>query len=256
MKRIISFLSFILLSIILTCYSCRKKLDSPCAGITKPTGQFIIKELIGDTAFTADTIFRDNYVWFQTTENYESVVWKVGSDPRAWTTPEFTLSFLNELGSLPVTLTGTKQPNKECYPNDNGVYTSSKNFALVEQAQKPFVTISPLVGRYKGYFKNNPSDTFTVRIEYFDSTKYDVSITGSKNFYWFSNMPKGFTSTTNAAFAYSELRNGYSIEAGYKCFVFNYDSYHQGKAWLSHDTLYINYGDDLVGRKKFIGKKF
>jgi hypothetical protein len=255
MKSIVPFLSFILFSIVTTSTACRKKQDNLCEGLTKPSGQFVIKELIGDTAFTADTVFRDNYVQFKATESYEGIIWKVGSDPRVWTIPEFTLSFLNELGTLPVTFTGTKQPNKVCFPNDNGTYTSSKNFTFVEQVQKPFVTISPLVGRYKGYFSDNLSATFIVRMEYFDSTKYDVSITGSKNFYWFSNMPQGFVSTTNAAFAYPELKNGFSVEMGYKSFVFNYDSYHQGKAWLSHDTLYINYGDDLVGRKKFIGKK-
>ena len=254
MKTIIPFLSLIIFSIFTIC-ACHKKQDNPCEGLTKPSGQFLVKELIGDTAFTADTIFRDNYVQFQTTESYEGITWKVGSDPRIWTTPEFTLSFYTELGTLPVTFTGTRQPNKVCFPNDNGTYTSSKHFTLVEQVQKPFVTISPLVGRYKGYFTDNPADTFTVRMEYFDSAKYDVSITGSKNFYWFSNMTKGFVSTTNAAFAYPELKNGFSIEMGYKSFVFNYDSYHQGKAWLSHDTLYINYGDNLVGRKKFIAKR-
>lgn len=256
MKTIIPILSLFLFSFITIFPSCRKKQENPCIGLTKPSGQFVTKELIGDTAFIADTIFRDNYVQFQALDNYESVTWKLGSDPRIWTDPEFSLSFLTAMGTIPINFTGKKIPNTQCFPGDNGTYTSSKNLTLVEQVQKPLVTISPLVGRYKGYFTDKPADTFTVRMEYFDSAKYDVSITGSKNFYWFSNMPQGFVSTTNAAFAYPELKNGFSIEMGYKCFVFNYDSYHQGKAWLSHDTLYINYGDDLVGRKKFIGKKF
>jgi hypothetical protein len=235
--------------------ACRKKKDRPCEGITKPSGQFQMQELIGDTAFIADTVFRDNYVRFQATENYDGITWRVGSDPRIWTTKEFSLSFITALGTLPVTFTGTKQTNLTCFPNDNGIYTSTQNLTMVEQVDKPFVTISPLVGRYKGYFTDKPSDTLTVRMEYFDSAKYDVAITGSKNFYWFSNMPNGFTSTTNAAFAYPELRNGYSIEMGYKSFVFEYDSQRQGKAWLSNDTLYISYGNSVVGRRKFIGKK-
>ena len=165
------------------------------------------------------------------------------------------MSFLTALGTIPINFNGRKTPNPQCFSGDNGTYTSSKNLTLVEQVDKTFLTLSPLIGKYKGYFTDKPSDTFTVRLEYFDSAKYDVSITGSKNFYWFSNMPKGFESTTNAAYAYPELKNGFSIEMGYKCFVFNYDSYHQGKAWLSNDTLYINYGDNIVGRKKFIAKK-
>jgi hypothetical protein len=255
MKPIIPYLALTLIFIINSGTSCRKKRDNPCEGITKPSGKFVLKEMIGDTAFTADTIFRDNYAQFQALDNYESVTWKLGSDPRVWTNPEFSLSFLTELGTIPINFTGRKSPNPQCFPGDNGINTSSRNLTMVEQAAKPYNTISPLVGTYLGYFTNAPSDKFTVRMEYFDSTKYDASITGSKNFYWFSNMPKGFVSTTNAAFAYPELKNGFSIEMGYKCFVFNYDSYHQGKAWLSNDTLYINYGDNLVGRKQFIGKK-
>jgi hypothetical protein len=255
MKSFMQFLSFILFCIVTVSTACRKKQDNPCEGLTKPSGQFVIKELIGDTAFIADTVFRDNYVQFQALDNYEIVTWKIGSDPRTWTDPEFSLSFVTVLGTVPINFNGRKTPNRQCFPGDSGMYTSSKELTMVEQVEKPYVTISPLVGSYKGYFTDNPADTFTVRMEYFDSAKYDASVTGSKNFYWFSNMPKGFISTTNAAFAYPELKNGFSIEMGYKCFVFNYDSYHQGKAWLSHDTLYINYGDNLVGRKKFIGKK-
>ena len=255
MKTIKPFLSLILFPLIVILFSCKKKPGDPCIGLTKPSGQFTIRELIGDTAFVADTVFRDNYLQFQTTENYESITWKVGSDPRVWTTPEFTLSFYNELNTFPVTFTGTKQPNKICFPNDNGTYTSSKSFTVVEQVQKPFLTISPLVGKYKGYFLDKPADTFTIRIEYLDSAKYDVTMTGAKNFYLLRNFPNGFVdSTSSLSYAYPEFRHGFQPEMGYKCFVFNYDSYHQGKAWLSHDTLYINSGDNIVGRKKFIGR--
>lgn len=255
MKTNISFFSILVIFIVIINSSCKKRNDNPCEGKTKPLGQFLIKEIIGDTAFTADTIFRDNYVQFKALDNYESVTWKLGSDPRIWTDSEFSLSFLTALGTIPINFNGRSTPNTQCFPDDKGIYSSSKNLTMVEQVVKPYITLSPLTGKYKGYFMDSPSDTFTVRMEYLDSSKYDVSITGSKNFYWFSNMPKGFESTTNAAFAYPELKNGFSIEMGYKCFIFNYDSYHQGKAWLSHDTLYINSGDNIVGRKKFIGKK-
>lgn len=253
MKKIVLFLSLLLFSVILISSTCRKKPINPCEGETKPTGQFVIKELIGDTAFVADTVFRDNYVQFEASENYESYTWRVGSDPRTWTARDFTLSFHNMLGTLPITFTGTKQPNDFCFPGDNGIYTSVKNFTMVEQVQKPLVTISPLVGKYKGYFTDNPTDTFTVRLEYFDSTKYDVTITEGKNFYWFSNMPKGFEATTNAAYAYPELRNGHRIEMGYKSFVFQIGP--SGKGWLSHDSLYINYGNPYQGVRKFISKR-
>lgn len=250
---IIFFLLSVSLSLLNT--SCKKKHENPCAAVTQPSGKFVTKELIGDTAFTADTIFRDNYVQFHASDNYESVIWKLGSDPRDWTNPEFSLSLINALGTIPITFKGRKTPNTVCFPNDNGTYSSSKNLTIVEQVEKPYVTISPLAGKYKGYFTDNPTDTFTTRLDYFDSTKYEVAVTGSKNFYWLSNMPKGYVSSLG--WSYPELKNGQPVEMGYKCFVFGSgSSIVQGRGWLSNDTIYINYGSDLVGRKKFIGKKF
>ncbi|MBI3717808.1 MAG: hypothetical protein HY252_04360 [Sphingobacteriales bacterium] len=235
---------------------CHKTDVNPCAGKTKPDGKFLIKEIIGDTAFTADTIFRDNYVQFNAVNSYETVSWKIGSDPRTFTDSSFYLSFITALGTLPVNFTGKKTANPTCFPGDNGIYSSSQNFTIVEQVEKPNVTISPLVGRYKGYFTDSPNDIFTVRMEYFDSTKYDVTMTGSKNFYWFSNYPNGYASTLNSAYAYPELKTGVPIEMGYKCFhIYLHDSKYEGYGWLSHDTLFINSGNSFEGRKKFIGKR-
>lgn len=242
--------------VLLTLTSCKKNhTKNICSEIKQPSGKFIISEMVGDTAFVADTVFRNNYVQLRAIDGYESVNWKLGSDPRNWSSPDFSLSFSNVLVTIPVNFTGKKMANIQCFPHDNGTYTSSQNLTLVEQFEKSGLTISPLVGKYKGYFTDKPTDIFTVRIEYFDSTKYDVGLTGSKNFYWFSNMPEGFIGETSASFVYPELRTGINIEMGYKCFSFNYDSHHEGKAWLSNDTLNINYGNNLVGRRKFIGKK-
>ena len=244
-----------ILVIVILFSGCKKhKTENICDGIKQPSGKFVTKEVLRDTAFTADTIFRNNYVQFLSLDNYESVNWKLGNDPRDWLSQDFSLSFFTALGSVPINFTGKNTPNNQCFPQDNGIYASSQKITLVEQVERPTLTISPLVGRYKGYFTNNPADTFTVRMEYFDSTKYNPLLTGgTSNFYWFSNMPKNFVTTL--FFPYPELRNGFRVDMGYKCFVFEYDSYNQGKAWISNDTLNINYGNNIVGRKKFIGKK-
>lgn len=235
--------------------SCKKnQTENICSGIKQPSGKFIIKEILGDTAFVADTIFRDNYVQFQAIDTYESVNWKLGSDPRNWSSPDFSLSLINALGTISINFTGKKMANSQCFPQDNGTYKTSQNLTVVEQVEKPYLTISPLVGRYQGYFTDNPADTFTTRIDYFDSSKYEIAVTGSKNFYWISNMPKGFISTLG--WSYPELKYGQPIDMGYKCFQFGSgSSIIQGRGWLSHDTLNISYGNDIVGRKKFIGKK-
>ena len=231
------------------------KETNPCSDVIQPTGKFLIKEIVGDTAFIADTIFKKNYVQFEAVDNYDSIKWKLGTDPRTWTDSDFLLSFYGTLGNIPVSFEGFTTPHPNCFPGDNGIYRSTQTFTLVEAYEKPNLTLSPLIGKYRGGFTDTPDETFTVRIEYFDSAKYEISTTGSKNFYWFSNMPDGFTSQTNAAYTYPELRHGMGIDIGYKSFTFHSSDINEGRAWLSNDTLYISYGNAFVGRRKFIGKK-
>lgn len=248
------------LAFILVIYSCGKKpYLNPCEGLKQPVAEFAFKEMLTDTAFYADTIFRDNYVDFVALKNYKSVLWKIGSDPRDFTSADFNLSFINDLGTINIVFTGKNEPNTQCFPADNGTYQGSRPLTIVEQFEKPTLTISPLVGRYKGAFTNTPNDTFTVRIDYFDSTKYDVTMTGNKNFYWISNIPKGFIdSTSSISYEYPELRNGMSVEMGYKSLRFgDITDIQRGRGFgnLIKDTLTIYYNHPQTGRKLFIGKK-
>lgn len=236
--------------------SCKKSSTNHCQNVLQYTDSFAIKEIVGDTAFYADTIFRDNYVQFESLLQYDSVRWKIGNDPRKFSDPQFSLSFVNNLLTIPITFTGYKQPNTSCFPGDNGMYMGEKQLTTVEQVDKSTLTLSPLIGRYQGAFTDAPADTFTVRIEYFDSAKYDVTMTGNKNFYWISNIPKGFVATSSPSLEYPELSNGQGIEMGYKSFVFGSSSACvQGRGWLSKDSLFINYGNAVCGRKKFVAKK-
>jgi hypothetical protein len=254
MKASMSILLLSIVYVLILNLGCKKNISTECNGARRPSGEFVTKELVGDTAFIADTIFHDNYVQFQALDKYESVTWKIGSDPRLWSDSSFSLSFINDLGTIPVNFSGMKTPDTRCFPDDNGTYISSERLTLVEQVDKSTLTLSPLIGSYDGYFTDDPTDIFRVQLEYFDSTKYDISVTGTKNFYWLSNLPKGFSSSLGLP--YPELNKGYSLEMGYKCFVFGSgSSMVQGKGWLSHDTLYVNYGSTLAGRRKFIGKK-
>lgn len=248
--------SLLISSAIFLIFSCERKHDlNPCEGKTQPVAEFAIREMVGDTAFDADTIFRDNYVQFQSLGSYDSVKWRIGTDPRIFTKDNFTLSFANDLITVPVVFNGFKAPNTQCFPSDNGIYTGTKKLTVVEQVEKDILTLSPLIGRYQGSFADNPSDTFTVRIEYFDSVKYDVSTFGTQNFYWISNIPKGFYwPNSSQTWNNPELQHGKQLEMGYKSFTFDGATCENGNGWLSHDTLYINHG--TIGcRRKFIGKR-
>jgi hypothetical protein len=250
----------ILVAFVLHFCSCKKKREvNPCDGLTQPKADFAFKEILNDTAFYADTIFRDNYVNFVASKPYQSVLWKIGNDPRDFKSANFTLSFVNSLETITVNFTGWSTPNTQCFPDDKGVYNGIKQLTIVEQFDKPNVTLSPLVGRYRGAFTNTPNDTFTLRINYFDSVKYDVTMTGSKNFYWISNIPKNYKdSTSSTSYAYPELRSGQPVEMGYKCLQFgsgSNSSTGRGYAELVLDTLKIYYHNQLTGRKIFLGKR-
>jgi hypothetical protein len=253
--------NFVCLSIFLVYVAgcCKTSVEAPdCSGYIKPIGNFKFLEVLNDTAFeAADTIFLDNYVNFKADDaNLSSYNWVVGNDPRVRQVRQFTLSFVNKFGSFNVNYSGTAVPNFACNPTDSGRYTKSKTLTIVEQVKKPFVTISPLVGKYRGYFLDAPAEVFTVRMEYFDSAKYNTADVGSKNFYWFSNMPNGYVNHTNAGLTYPECSNGQRPDMVYKCFTFgSQDNIVHGKAWLVNDTLNINYGGPIVGRRKWIGKR-
>jgi hypothetical protein len=241
-------------------FGCKKyKVENPCEGIIAEKKQFFFKEILSDTTFIADTVFRDNYVSFETSGSFDTISWKIGSDPRNFSSKSFTLSFTNFLGTIDVGFNGKWKPNSICFPYDKGELIGTKKLTIVEQVEKPNVTLSPMIGKYRGIYKENPLDTFEVRIEYFDSSKYDASTTGSKNFYWISNIPKGYLDTTSSpALAYPELREGISPEMGYKCLQFgDLGNILKGRgfATLQNDSLIISYNHIITGRKLFIGKR-
>jgi hypothetical protein len=246
---------FFLAVILLMAFRCKKDMN-PCAGLTDPKADFAFKEVLTDTAFFADTVYGDNPVQFAALQPYKSVLWKVGDDPRQFTNSSFSLIFYPFLGSLNVQFTGRSDANPFCFPGDSGVYRGAKQLTIVEQADRATLTISPMVGKYRGAFNTTPNDSFTISIDYFDSAKYSP-ILGLRNFYWISNMPKGFVTTTNAG-VFPELKNGMDIEMGYKCFEFGFfANITTGKGFgeLQGGTIKIYYQHPQTGRTIFIGKR-
>lgn len=236
-----------------------KRAENPCTGMLQPRAEFGIKEVLSDTAFYTDTAFADNTINFCALLPYKSVQWKIGDDPREFAGTSFNLNFPDELGTFDIAFTGKTDANPACFPGDNGSYSGTKQITIVEQLDKATLTRSPLTGSYSGAFDDNPHDIFTVRIDYFDSAKYNTSITGTKNFYWISNMPKGYIdSTSSRALAYPELRNGMLPEMGYKCLQFgDITSQVKGRgfAQLVNNTLKVYYNNILTGRRIFTGKR-
>jgi hypothetical protein len=245
---------FLILQISLLLLSCKKNIDMQCDSTVVPKADFSSYEILGDTAFIADTIYRNNYVRLKANANYSINEWSIDTNPITWTGNNVSFNFSGSLGDILIKFKGVTQVTNPCNTLDSSIFFNTRKITILEQSDRSILTISPLVGKYKGSFNDIPLDSFIVKIEYFDSTKYDVGVTGSRNFYWISNIPNGYTSLLG--WAYPELKNGQPVEMGYKCFRFGSSSNAiQGRGWLNNDTLQINYGNDLNGRKKFKGKK-
>ena len=93
----------------------------PCLALEPVTAKFSVKEPIADTTFVTDTVFAGAPTIFEADQEYTSYLWRVGNDPRTWTTKVFSLTYNEALGNVPVTLIVQKLPNKTCFPKDNGI---------------------------------------------------------------------------------------------------------------------------------------
>lgn len=252
--------------IIISCFLCIaimafrcKKDANPCIGLPRPEADFAIKETLRDTAFYADTIYGNNPARFESLRPYTSVVWKIGEDPRDFTSSSFSLPFNLFRGTIDAWFTGKSDPNPNCFPGDNGIYNGTKRLTIVEFSDTASLVVSPMVGSYRGSFNTTPNDTFTVRIEFFRNSRYDPVIMGGPTFYWISNIPKGYIdSTSEAARQYPELRNGMRPHMGYKCLQFGDIgdiNMGMGMGELKGDTLMIYYHHIYGGRKVFTGRR-
>lgn len=249
-----------LLTCMLLCMAimaCRKqKPKDPCEGVVQPTGDFVFLEPVGDTSFTADTVFNDNGAIFRPLSKYDTETWKVGNDPREFERFNFGLLFPEKYSeTISISFKGTAKPNTLCFSNDSGIYRATKKLTVVEQFDRATLTVSPLVGNYYGGYTDAPNVKWMVSFKYYDSAnKYNPSLTSLRNFYRLHNFPEYVEryNTSAEIYVYPELKNSIPIEMGFKCFAYNHGSDWYGRAWLKNDTLTILAGEKPRVRK-FVG---
>jgi hypothetical protein len=223
---------------------CRKKPIpyNPCQTGVKPKPVVCVQAMLSDSVYASDTLFNNNRAVFSTPETYDQYYWNIGSDPRTFTSQDFSLIFAKYTGSVLVKFRGQKAPNTLCFPGDDGMYEDTQRVVLVSQFTPP-ITISPLRGKYKGAFDDTRYDSIEFSIDYYDSVKYNNVYTGSQQFYWLNGFPKGFYNTSTTAYVYPELRNGMDMEIGYRSFEAGYKysiaTYGRIKGWLVNDDTLI-----------------
>lgn len=134
----------------------------PCEDVVPFTASFTIYEQlwVWDSLFSTQGAITYNNTYFAADDKYWSYKWKIGDDQRVFTDSCIVFRFKQPWSNLKVTLIATGPPNRECFPDDDGIDTVTKSFSVVENYD------SPMIGDYFGYNIEFPNDTFTVNIGY------------------------------------------------------------------------------------------
>jgi hypothetical protein len=165
------FLLFIItcLGIVLMAESCKKECQDksnpdcenydPCYGKAKTSADFTISEVVSGFANETDEVFRMSYVQFEAKQDFDSYQWVIGNHPDTFRTKKCGLQSFPEGETITVRLIGKKQPNTQCFPDDDGIDTVIKKFR-VSAAD----SLIPILGEYEGYYDAYPNQKVTVKI--------------------------------------------------------------------------------------------
>jgi hypothetical protein len=188
----------------LTFSGCDGGEPDPCKTQAEIVGGFTIYEYLqhsdGDTTIATDTTLTKNIVVFKADTDYVSYEWKVGDDPRVFSTKEVPLSFDEPVSHLKIQLIAKWNENSKCFPRDNGVDTVVRYLTVIDQKT------NPIFGEYRGANQSNASDDFNITVMH--DQFYD----------WINiiNINKGCYPIDES----SGLR-GFTTAMGYKTLLFN-----------------------------------
>jgi hypothetical protein len=180
-------LRWLILIIPLGFWGCCKEKKEPCKGQQSTSADFTIEEYLYTSAdypktnviLETDTINGLNTVRFRAKQEFDEYTWLIGTE--VIKDRSFTRKFFPEKSNIKVTLIGKRKPNKQCFPDDDGIDTVTKFMYVIPKDLK-------LEQRhtYHGYNTDNPSDTFTIQLAYWH-VQYKEWMLRMNNF------PKGWT---------------------------------------------------------------
>jgi hypothetical protein len=194
MKNLIPCLT---LAYFITSCSCDRDKENPCPSSEKATSaafyaytatEIPFARIVTDSFTTPETV---TFEPFDTTA--KQYTWIVGDEEKPRYGKRLTLNFyagyLRRGQPLKVTCIATKDPNKQCFPNDNGVDTSSR-FIYFYNYLDTLINPVPIYGYYFGSDDGDPSIKYTVRIGYwFAKTKTHGSGVWLSNLFRECNNP-------------------------------------------------------------------
>jgi hypothetical protein len=238
----------------------------PCFGKTKIKADFIVEENLNpyskvlneDIWIKGDTIKGkniNNVVRFTALSPADSFIWTIGAQ-------KFYTKSVIQFGFTPgkhypiQLIIINKNPNKRCFPHDNGrdtitryIYTwpLTSNDSLGSPSLK-MINPFPIRGYFKGIFKNTPGKEVIIRM--FDSTAYCTnSSTNWVQSFYVENFPDGY-SNGQRNLNCMQLASSVAVPFGSwgQCDVFNSNS---------KDTLIrVTFIARLLDNRKKINIKF
>jgi hypothetical protein len=203
-RIVVGCLLLICLFAVATFWGCDGGEPDPCKNQVQTLGGFKIYEYLqhsdGDTTIATDTTLTKNIVLFKADTDYVSYEWKIGDDPRVFSTKEVPLAFDEPVSHLKIQLIAKWNANLKCFPSDNGVDTVVSYLTVIDRKA------NPIFGEYRGANQSNTSDNFNMRVmhdEFYD---------------WINivNINKGCYPIDEG----SGLR-GFTTAMGYKTLLFN-----------------------------------
>lgn len=177
------FLSTFLLSLLVACRKdiapepCTDPLNPncvnyhPCNGTQPTKADFVLEEFIGDRDFgnyvEGDTIWCCNSVRFRPLQTADEYIWILGAD-----TVREKIAYRSKFpleGWFDATLIIKRKPNRQCYPDDDGVDTLHRKFYVWPTNNDgtqtpPRYPDFPIYGTYYGYNESNPNHYFYVTL--------------------------------------------------------------------------------------------
>ena len=124
-----------------------------------------------DFYFETDSIYPQTQIRFHCPLDGAKYTWTLGAETITSQTFERTF-FTAPFGEYTVKLVAEKQPNKQCYPDDNGIDTIIRKFRIVKPCELE------CFGVFKGKWDNLPADSGIVTMRTF----FDGSYTDSCSF--------------------------------------------------------------------------
>lgn len=209
--------------------SCRKPAPpDPCAGLKPVSADFkFYQKLRGiDSLFTIDTIimipdanlYIVEKVGFSANEVKATYKWELEDyyPEKPNESKSFSLNFDKPYGKIEVKLTVNKEPNRLCFPQDDGTDEVTKTLYILDGHKFKYA----FEGTFTGCLTDNPNEIFDITIVNFGERPERPPYVGRYGLHVY-NLPKGCGGNNNSSVEYTPTitdrtyRNFYLEGKGY-----------------------------------------